>query len=81
MFDKLKHLGKLKEMQDSIGKESVVVARQGVEITINGKFEVQNLILNPKLGKKEQEIVVKQCFNEAVKKVQMSLAQKFSGML
>jgi len=78
MFDKLKQL---KQMQETISKEAVSVSKQGTEVTINGKFEVQEIVLNPKLKEKEQEIVLKQCFNEAVKKVQMNLAQKFSGMV
>jgi len=81
MFDKLKQLKNLKDMQEAMEKEAISVTRQGVEITINGKFEVQEVSINPKLEKKEQEIVIKQCFNEAVKKLQMNLAQKFSGML
>ncbi|MBU3918343.1 YbaB/EbfC family nucleoid-associated protein [Patescibacteria group bacterium] len=81
MFDKFKQLKNLKDMQEAMEKEAITVARQGVEITINGKFEVQEVSINPKLEKKEQEIVIKQCFNEAVKKLQMNLAQKFSGML
>ncbi len=81
MFDKLKQLKDLKVMQEEIGREVVTIGRQGVEITINGKFEVQSISLNPKLEKTEQEIVLKQCFNEAVKKLQMNMAQKFSGMI
>ncbi|MBU4023166.1 YbaB/EbfC family nucleoid-associated protein [Patescibacteria group bacterium] len=81
MFDKFKQLKNLKDMQEAMEKEAITIARQGVEITINGKFEVQEVSINPKLEKKEQEIVIKQCFNEAVKKLQMNLAQKFSGML
>ena len=81
MFDKLKQLKNLKDMQEAMEREAITVARQGVEITINGKFEVQEVSINPNLEKKEQEIVIKQCFNEAVKKLQMNMAQKFSGML
>ena len=81
MFDKLKELKRLKDIQEAMEREAITVARQGVEITINGKFEVQEISINPKLGKKEQEIVLKQCFNEAVKKLQMNMAQKFSGMI
>ena len=81
MFDKLKQLKNLKDRQEAMEREAITVARQGVEITINGKFEVQEISINPNLEKKEQEIVIKQCFNEAVKKLQMNLAQKFSGMV
>ena len=81
MFDKFKQLKHLKALQEAMEREAITVARQGVEITINGKFEVQEISINPNLEKKEQEIVIKQCFNEAVKKLQMNLAQKFSGMV
>jgi len=81
MFDKFKQLKNLKDMQEVMGREIITISKQGVEITVNGKFEVQSISLNPKLREKEQEILLKQCFNEAVKKLQMNMAQKFSGMM
>jgi len=81
MFDKLKQLKQLKEMQEAIKKETVTVEREGIKITLNGNFEVEELELSSALPAQEQSDFLKQCFNEAVKKVQMNLAQKFSGLI
>ncbi len=81
MFDKLKQLKQLKEMQEAIKKETVTVEREGIKITLNGNFEVEELELSSALPAREQTDLLKQCFNEAVKKVQMNLAQKFSGLI
>ena len=81
MFDKLKQLKQLKEMQEAIKKETVTVEREGIKITLNGNFEVEELELSSALSAQKQSDFLKQCFNEAVKKVQMNLAQKFSGLI
>jgi len=81
MLDKLKQLAHLKKMQDELKDQLVEVEQQGVKVVLNGRFEVEEILLNPNLQKEEQEIVIRQCFNEAVKKLQMSLAQKFSGII
>ena len=54
--------------------------KEGVRIIISGKLEVLDVYLNPNLEIEKQEELVKECFNEAVKKVQLGMAQEFSGM-
>lgn len=80
MFDQLKQLKKLKELQDSLSQEKVEIEKNGVKVVINGKMEVQEIQLNPELSKEEQENVLKDCINEAMKKIQMIAAQKMSQM-
>jgi len=80
MFDKLKQLAQLKEMESKMKEERIVVENNGVKIVINGKLEIEEIALNPQLGLEEQQRIVKDCFNEAVRKIQMSMAQKFSGL-
>jgi len=80
MFDKLKQLAQLKEMESKMKEERIVVENSGVKIVINGKLEIEEIALNPQLGLEEQQRIVKDCFNEAVRKIQMSMAQKFSGL-
>lgn len=80
MFDKLKQLAQLKEMESKMKEERIVVENNGVKIIINGKLEVEEIALNPQLGLEEQQRIIKDCFNEAVRKIQMSMAQKFSGL-
>jgi DNA-binding protein YbaB len=80
MFDKLKQLKQLKELRDSVSQEKVEVENKGVKVIINGKMEIEKICLNPDLSKEEQETILKECINEAMKKVQMLLASKMSQM-
>ena len=80
MFDKLKQIKQLKEMQAQLKQEEATIEEQGTKITINGNMEVQEILLNPELDKEAQERILKDSFNKAVKKIQMSMAQQFSGI-
>lgn len=80
MFDKLKQIKKLKALQNSLGEEQVEIEKNGLRVVINGKMEVMDIILNPELKKEEQERILKDCINEAMKKLQMRVAQKMSGL-
>lgn len=80
MFDQLKQLKQLKELQDSLSKERIEVEKTGVKIVINGKLEIESVQLNPELEQEKQEKVLKDCLNEAVKKVQFAIAQKLPKM-
>jgi DNA-binding protein YbaB len=80
MFDKLKQLKQLKELRDSVSQEKVEVENKGVKVIINGKMEIEEIHLNPDLGKEEQELVLKECINQSMKKIQMLLASKMSQM-
>lgn len=81
MFDKIKQLKQLKEMHDIISQEKVEIEKEGVRVVINGKLELEEVKINPNLSKEEQEKILKECFNQAIKKVQMNIAQKMSGMM
>lgn len=76
MFDNLKKLAELKNMQDSFKKERLTVEKRGVSVTLNGNFEVEELKLNPELSTEDQQDVLKQCLNEARENIQKTLAQK-----
>ena len=76
MFESLQKLKQLKELKDSLEKERIEVEREGVKITVNGKMEVEEIKLNPELDQTQQERAIKDCINEAVKKIQMIVAQK-----
>lgn len=80
MFDKLKQLKQLKDMQNALGKEKLDVEKDGVKVTINGKMEVESVSLNAELELQRQERLVKDCLNDAVRKMQMRVAQKMAGM-
>jgi len=78
MFEKFRQLAKLKQIQDSLSRERVEAEREGVKIVLNGKMEVERVELNPELTKERQEVILKECFNEASGKLRAVLAQKFS---
>lgn len=80
MFDQLKQLKQLKDIQDQLKKEKVEAEKNGVRIFMNGKMEVEEVSLNPELGIEQQEKAVKECVNDAVRKIQTNLAQKMSQM-
>ena len=75
MFKKIKQL---KGIKDSLSQEKVRVERNGVAVVIRGDMEVEEIELNQNLDIKEQEKLLRECFNEAMRKVQMMAAQKFS---
>jgi len=80
MFDKLKQIKQLKELRDSLSQEREEVEKEGIKVIINGKMEIEDIQLNSDLSKEEQEKILKECINEAVKKIQTVLASKMSQM-
>jgi DNA-binding protein YbaB len=80
MFDQLKQLKQMKDLQDKLGKERVEIEKDGIKVAVNGKMEVEEIILNPSLSKEQQEKTVKDCINDAMKKIQISAAQKLFQM-
>ena len=80
MFDNLKKLQQLKKIKDSLEKEKIEIEKEGIKVIVNGKREVEEIKLNPDLSQEEQERAIKDCINEAVKKIQMMVAQKMMQM-
>ena len=80
MFDKLKQLKQLKDLQNILSKERVEVERDGIKIAINGKLEIEMIQINAPLEKEKLEKSIRDCFNEAIKKINMQIAQKMSHM-
>jgi len=76
VFDQIKKLQELKKLQDEFKKEKVTVEKRGVQVTLNGNFEVMDIKLSAELGTEEQQEVLKQCLNEAREKIQKTLANK-----
>jgi len=80
MFNKLKELGKLKEIRDALEKERKEVEQEGVKVVVSGKMEIEEIKLNPELSVERQEELVKICFNQAVREIQKETAQKMFNM-
>lgn len=77
MFEQLKQLKQMKDLQEKLSKETAESGKEGIRVVVNGKMEIEEIVLNSNLTKEEQEKIVKECANDAMKKVQMSAAQKF----
>jgi len=80
MFDKLKQLNDLKKIQGQLENEEAEFEKNGVKVIINGKMQIKEISLNEELNKEEQEETIKDCVNEAMKKMQMAAAQKMFKM-
>jgi len=81
MFDKLKQLAKLKEIQSKLKQEFVTSEREGVKVTINGELAVEEIVLNPELAPEEQAQILKELLNEAAKKIQDKIKDQFVGLM
>jgi len=80
MFDKFKQIKQLKELQDSLKKEEVIVEKDGVRVAIDGQMRIKELKLNPEVENDRQEKLIKDCFNEAIGELQVRMAKKMAGM-
>ncbi len=79
VFDKIKQLNQIREIQKDLEKETIEVEKEGIKIILNGKMEIEEVFLNQELPKDKQEALIKDCHNEAIKKVQIILAKKMQS--
>jgi|YelNatPaOPRAMG01_1025707.scaffolds.fasta_scaffold233900_1 DNA-binding protein YbaB len=79
MFDQLKKIQELKNLQDSFKQEKETIQKKGISVTINGTMEVERIILNPTLAQNETEEILRQCINEANHNIQKKLAKSMMG--
>jgi len=81
MFDKLKQMQEMKNLQDEIKKEMFELEKNGVRLVMNGGMQLQEVQLNPDLSQEQQEKALLEAHQELMQKVQMAMAQKFRGMM
>jgi len=79
MFDKLKQLNQIREIQKRLEKETAEAEKEGVKVVLNGKMEIEEVVLNPDLPAEKQEALIKDCHNEAIKKIQIILAKQMQN--
>lgn len=80
MFDKIKKLKQIKDLQNDLKKEKVEKENNGIKVIINGQLQIQDLNLNSDLDPKEQEETLKNLINSAMKDMQMKAAKRMQGM-
>lgn len=80
MFEQLKKIKELQNLQNDLKKEKISLEKEGVKVTLSGNFVVEEIVLNPSLSNDYQAKILKDILNDAVQKVQLSLVQKFSKL-
>lgn len=75
MFDNLKKIAELKKLQDSFKNEKLTKEKNGVSVTMNGNFEVEEIKLNPELEMDQQQETLKRCLNEVREEIQKKMAK------
>jgi len=84
MFNKLKQIKELrdqaKKIQGALSQESVTMDKNGIKVTVNGNMEITAVTLNNELSQESAERILKDCINDAIKKVQKIMAQKMQEM-
>lgn len=76
IFDKIKDIKKLKDLDSELSKEVFDIEREGIKVVINGKSEIISISLNSELDKDKQERVLKDIINEVSNNAKMAMAQK-----
>lgn len=76
IFDKIKDIQKLKDLDNELAKQNFEGEREGIKVIINGRSEIVSLVLNSELAKERQEQVLKDLINEVSQKAKMAMAQK-----
>ena len=61
VFDQIKKIAELKKLQNSFKQEINTVEKNGISVTINGNFEVEEIKLNPELSLQDQQETLKKC--------------------
>jgi DNA-binding protein YbaB len=79
MFDQFKKIAELKKLQDSLKKETTTSDENGISVTMNGNFEIENIKLNPDLNLEDQEKYLKICLNKAKEEIQKKMAKSLMG--
>lgn len=81
MFDKLKQLKQLKDLQSAIKKEMHMGESNGVKITINGAFEMQEVEISNDLSREDMAKAIKQAYSNAMSLAQNAAAKMMSGLM
>lgn len=84
MFNKLKQYKDLrsqaKVLQNMMSQQSVTVEKNGINLTVNGNFEITSLKILEEKSKEQLEKNITDNVNEAMKKVQRIVAEKMQSM-
>lgn len=74
MFDKLKDLKKLKDLDSALAKEMIEKEKEGIKIVVNGRGDVERIFLGA--GLEKQEKILKELLNSASTEAKMKMARR-----
>ncbi|MFA5086108.1 MAG: hypothetical protein WC468_00705 [Candidatus Paceibacterota bacterium] len=74
MFDKLKDLKKLKDLDSALAKEMIKKEKDGIKVIVNGRGDVESISLGA--GMESQERVLKELLNGASTEAKMKMARR-----
>jgi len=74
MFDKIKQFKDLKNQLDEINIE---VEKNGIRLVVSGNQKIESIKIDPNLTAAEIEIIMPDLFDQALKKVQKIMVEKF----
>ena len=81
MFDKLKQIKQLRDLQKEVQAQKFDSERQGVRVVVNGAMQIEEVVLSAEMDAKSQERIVKDCLNDAMHKAQTAVSQRFAGLM
>ncbi len=80
MFDKFKKAKQINDLRRTLSKEKEEVEKKGVKVIVNGQMRVDQIIIEEEVPTPKVEGLVKDCVNEALKKMQKKAAAKMQEM-
>ena len=81
MFDKMKEMNKLRQLQNAIKKQKVTLKKDGIEVIMRGDFEIVSITLNDEMKPSAQEEILMGLLKEAREKMQTRLQNDFKDQM
>ncbi len=80
MFEKLKQMKKVREVQKALESKEIIHERDGVKVVMGGNLTIKEIIIRSDVEREKLGIVLKDCLNEAIQKVQIEMAKEMSSL-
>lgn len=74
MFDKLKDLKKLKDLDSALSREMIEKEKDGIRVVVNGRGDVESISLGD--GLEDKGKILKELLNSASSEAKMKMARK-----
>ena len=81
MFDKLKEMNKLRQLQNAIKKQKITLKKDGIEVIMRGDFEIVSITLVKEMDTTTQEDILLGLLKKAREKMQTKLQTDFADQM